>query len=80
MDIWEANKTSQAVTAHPCTGSGAQRCEGTECGDNGSGDRTKGICDKSGCDFSPYRLGNDNFFGEGSQFTVDSSKPMTVVT
>lgn len=81
MDIWEANKVSQAVTAHPCTVTEQTRCTtGKDCGSNATGDRLNGQCDKSGCDFAPYRLGMKKFFGEGSDFTIDTSKPFTVVT
>lgn len=38
------------------------------------------MCDKDGCDFNPYRLGDTNFIGKGSSFKVDTSKPFTVVT
>jgi len=75
MDIWEANKNAQAYTPHTCTTNGQTRCEGEEC-DGGE----QGLCDASGCDINPYRMGIKDFFGEGSGFTVDSSKPMTVVT
>ncbi|GMF57731.1 unnamed protein product [Phytophthora fragariaefolia] len=83
MDIWEANSISNAYTTHPCTISskagGAHRCEGAkECG---SGDnRYDGVCDKDGCDFNPYRMGNKTFFGPGSEFTIDTTKKFTVVT
>merc|ERR1711913_55912 len=40
----------------------------------------KGLCDKNGCDIQSYRLGNKNFFGPGSDFQVDSTKPITVTT
>lgn len=80
MDIWEANSQSTQLTAHSCSISGQYRCEGTECGDNESGDRYNGVCDKDGCDFNPYRLGNQNFWGEGSGFTLDTTKRITVVT
>merc|ERR1712125_302432 len=33
-----------------------------------------------GCDINPYRMGNLDFYGRGSQYTVDTLKPMTVVT
>ncbi|CAK4696259.1 hypothetical protein AeMF1_007704 [Aphanomyces euteiches] len=33
-----------------------------------------------GCDFNPYRLNNHTFYGPGSNFNVDSTKPVTVVT
>merc|ERR1712156_506101 len=69
-----------AYTAHPCTIPGQYRCEGKQCGDNASGERYEGVCDKDGCDLNPYRLGSENFFGEGSAFMVDTSKRFTVVT
>lgn len=39
LDIWEANKQSQAFTTHPCIPNDQTRCEGVVCGDNDSGDR-----------------------------------------
>ncbi|TRY69219.1 hypothetical protein TCAL_13113, partial [Tigriopus californicus] len=80
MDLWEANSKSQAYTAHACDVNEPTRCEGQDCGDNDSGDRYNGVCDKDGCDFASYRMGDTSFFGEGSSFKVDSSKPVTVVT
>jgi cellulose 1,4-beta-cellobiosidase len=53
MDIWEANSISQAITPHPCNVVGQYRCNGTSCGDNSSGERYEGVCDKDGCDFNP---------------------------
>jgi len=73
MDIWEANKISQAVTAHPCSFDGQERCEGDKCA-------APSDCDKSGCDWGSYRNGLHNFFGPGADFAVDSSKPFTVIT
>lgn len=67
MDIWEANKISSAYTAHPCTHTGLLKCEDPKtCGDNGSGDRYNGVCDKDGCDLNPFRAGVKDFYGEGS--------------
>jgi len=86
LDIWEANKISTQMTVHSCTTKGPHRCNGTECGDNNGktpgdpGDRFKGVCDKNGCDFNPYREGAHKFYGPGPEFTLDSTKPMTVVT
>merc|ERR1711981_1329593 len=79
IDIWEANKISSAYTMHACSEGVQQRCSGTDCGDNGP-DRFKGLCDKNGCDIQSYRLGNTKFFGPGSDFQVDSTKPITVTT
>jgi len=80
LDIWEANAAATAFTVHPCDGEGFMRCEGVQCGDNKSDDRYKGVCDKDGCDFHTWRLGNKNFYGEGGNFQIDTTKPMTVVT
>lgn len=80
MDIWESNKVSQAVTPHVCTVDGQTRCQGKQCGDDASGERQEGVCDKDGCDWNPFRLGDKDFFGPGANFTIDSTQPMTVVT
>jgi len=79
MDIWEANAVSTAYTAHSCDVDEQTRCEGVDCGDNPD-HRFDGKCDKNGCDFQTYRLGNTTFYGNGSSFVLDSSKKMTVVT
>uniref|UniRef100_A0A7S2B9T9 cellulose 1,4-beta-cellobiosidase (non-reducing end) n=1 Tax=Florenciella parvula TaxID=236787 RepID=A0A7S2B9T9_9STRA len=80
LDIWEANSISHATTPHVCTVEGQTRCEGTDCGDNASGDRYNGVCDKDGCDFAPFRLGNQTYYGPGDEFVLDSTKPFTLVT
>ena len=81
MDLWEANARSQAYTPHPCTDmKGVFRCEGSDCGDNDKGERYKGRCDKDGCDFASWRMGNRKFYGKGSEFTVDTTKKFTLVT
>ncbi|KAG9400022.1 hypothetical protein AC1031_010943 [Aphanomyces cochlioides] len=78
MDIWESNSISQAYTSHPCKITGQYRCTNpVECGDT---TRYSGVCDKDGCDFNPYRMNNHTFYGPGSKFAVDSTKPVTVVT
>jgi len=80
MDIWEANSRATAYTPHPCSQPGFTKCEGTTCGDNAAGERYLGMCDKDGCDYNNYRMGDTSFFGKGQDFTVDSSKPLTIVT
>jgi len=80
IDIWEANKHSSAFTMHSCKVEGQTRCHGVDCGDNASGDRFNGFCDKNGCDIQSYRLGNTKFFGPGSDYTIDTTKPITVTT
>jgi cellulose 1,4-beta-cellobiosidase len=76
MDIWEANQAASAYTPHACKGQGLTRCEGTDCGDGD--DRYSGVCDKDGCDFNSYRMGDPSFLGVGR--TVDTSKVITVIT
>merc|ERR1712183_691246 len=80
MDIWEANSMATAYTPHTRGIEGLLRCEGIECGDNAKGERYDGVCDKDGCDINPYRMGNTEFYGRGSQYPVNTLKPMTVVT
>ena len=70
-----------AYTPHTCDSDITQyRCEGTKCGDNASGERYDGVCDKDGCDINPFRMGNRNFYGRGDEYEVNTLKPMTVVT
>lgn len=79
MDIWEANMISTAYTAHACSADGQTRCEGVDCGDNPD-HRFDGFCDKNGCDFQTYRLGNASFYGPSATFNIDTTKKITVVT
>ncbi|KAH8827568.1 cellobiohydrolaseI [Flagelloscypha sp. PMI_526] len=78
MDIWEANSMASAYTPHVCSGTGAQtRCDGaTQCGDGDN--RYNGVCDKDGCDFNSYRMGDTSFLGQGKK--VNTNSPITVVT
>lgn len=85
FDVWEANSMGEAFTAHACNVSEPTRCSGIACGDNdptggGGGHRFDGICDKNGCDFQTYRLGNEKFWGAGSDFTIDTTKTLRSVT
>jgi len=79
MDIWEANSISSAFTAHPCVNDGLYKCENEdECGNT---DRyVGGVCDQDGCDLNPFRTSVTDFFGPGSSFKVDTTRPFTVVT
>ncbi|KAI9734310.1 MAG: hypothetical protein M1834_002414 [Cirrosporium novae-zelandiae] len=78
LDIWEANKMSAAYTPHSCSIQQQTRCSGTDCGDDSSDERYDGICDKDGCDFNSYRMGNTSFYGEDK--IVDTTSKFTVVT
>lgn len=78
MDIWEANSISTAFTPHTCKTSSYHSCEGDDCGGTYSSTRYAGDCDPDGCDFNPFRQGNESFFGPGG--VVDTGSKMTVVT
>lgn len=80
MDIWEANSMSTAYTPHTCTNLEQTSCTGDDCGGTYSATRYAGTCDPDGCDFNPYRQGNKTFYGPGSDFNVDTTKKVTVVT
>ncbi|KAJ5131909.1 hypothetical protein N7448_006067 [Penicillium atrosanguineum] len=71
MDLWEANALSTGYTPHACNISRVYECSGEECGN-------EGVCDKSGCGFNPYALGDHDYYGY--QKLVDTSKRFTVVT
>ncbi|KAJ5939563.1 hypothetical protein N7466_002697 [Penicillium verhagenii] len=71
MDLWEANALATAYTPHACNISGVYSCEGDLCGSDG-------VCDKSGCGFNPYALGDTDYYGYKE--VVDTSKVFTVVT
>jgi len=78
MDIWEANRLATSITAHPCSTVGLHRCEGINCGDGDKHQYYQGLCDKDGCEFNPYRMGNHTLYGP--QQAVDTDKQITVVT
>ncbi|OWY98412.1 hypothetical protein PHMEG_00030834, partial [Phytophthora megakarya] len=80
MDIWEANNMATAYTTHPCTVDGQQRCIADE--DCGATEETRytGWCDKPGCDFNPFRMGNKEFYGPGKKFEIDTTRPFSVIT
>jgi cellulose 1,4-beta-cellobiosidase len=83
IDVWESNAHSFAFTPHGCEAGHNEYhiCEvdvGASCGGTYSEDRYGGYCDANGCDYNPYRMGNQDFYGEG--LAVDTTKPFTVVT
>ncbi|KAK5657980.1 hypothetical protein OQA88_2533 [Cercophora sp. LCS_1] len=75
MDIWEANARATVYTPHTCSGVGSFLCSGDDCIKTAAG---SGVCDKDGCGINPFGLGDKGFYGPGS--TVDTTKPLTVVT
>ncbi|KAF8963741.1 cellobiohydrolaseI [Flammula alnicola] len=69
MDIWEANRISNAFTTHGCLQNGPYTCPGTGC---------TGQCDGNGCAFNAFHQGDTQFYGPG--LTIDTTKKFTVVT
>ncbi|KAL2843768.1 concanavalin A-like lectin/glucanase domain-containing protein [Aspergillus pseudodeflectus] len=81
MDIWEGNSRATGFTPHAChyPGGGLYECTSDEeC--NGPTGENDSICDKWGCGFNPYALGDQEYYGRGRGFDVDSKRPFTVVT
>ena len=75
MDIWEANSRATAYTPHPCNITGLYKCTGALCG---TGNKYGSVCDKDGCDFNPYRLGQLSYYSPNA--TVNTSRKFTIVT
>ncbi|KAI1391401.1 glycoside hydrolase family 7 protein [Hypoxylon trugodes] len=87
FDVWEANALASSFTAHPCSNSGVFACTGEQCG-------SLGVCEKSGCEYNTWKLGNTTFYGPSSsasspsdgspggakKFTIDTTRPFTVTT
>jgi len=74
MDLWEANNAAQVYTPHPCRDERVYGCKtDIECG------QPEGVCDQWGCSYNQYQT-NPNYYGPGKNFTVDSSRKITVVT
>ncbi|KAK7030527.1 carbohydrate-binding module family 1 protein [Favolaschia claudopus] len=71
MDLWEANSVSTQLTPHPCNVTGEFVCTGSGC---------TNLCDPSGCEFNPFRMGNESFYAPSSSATVDTTKVFTAVT
>ena len=42
--------------------------------------RFDGVCDKDGCDYASYRLGDKDYYGRGQGFDIDTEQKVTVVT
>ncbi|KAF2747866.1 glycoside hydrolase family 7 protein [Sporormia fimetaria CBS 119925] len=73
LDIWEANARATHLAPHTCNKPGLYLCEGEEC-------TSTGVCDKPGCGMNPWRHDVFDYYGPTKEFTIDTSKPFTVVT
>jgi len=80
IDLWESNRHAMSFTMHPSLKEGVVYCHGDEeCG-TPDGDRFKAVSDRNGCDVNPNRFNQTDFYGRGSDFKIDTTKPITVVT
>jgi len=82
LDIWEANKMSMQLALHPMNNDDKQTvCYlDAECGSQEEGHRDVGPTDRNGCYLNPYALGHKKFYGPGTDSTINTKKPFTVVT
>jgi len=82
LDLWEANKISMQLALHPMEGKESQKvCYlEEECGSQETGKRDIGPTDRNGCYMNPYMFGHKKFYGPGSDFTINTLKPFTIVT
>jgi len=87
MDLFEGNTAAQQMTTHGCIDKCASFSDDWGCKSQGKND----ICDHSGCGMNPFRYGpgsgyggdagyNEHWYGAGSQYQLDSTKPFTVTT
>lgn len=78
-DLFETNSQAYAMTLHPCSMKGLFACvNSTTCGFNGN--RYKGVCDKDGADYNPFRNGLYKLYGPGTEYLINTLKPFEVVT
>jgi cellulose 1,4-beta-cellobiosidase len=82
LDLWEANKVSMQLALHPMKTDESQIVcyEDGECGSQEEGHRDVGPTDRNGCYLNPYALGAKKFYGPGTDFTINTKKPFTIVT
>lgn len=81
IDLWESNSQANTFTMHSSktAGEGTVYCNEAECGDTTT-HRFDGPTDRNGCDVNPRRFQVDDFYGEGSKFSIDTTKPFAVTT
>lgn len=79
IDLWEANKMATQFAPHTCSVLSATPCTTAKsCGNESF--RYDALCDKDGADWNPYRNGKTSFYGPSSSYTIDTTKPLTVIT
>jgi len=82
LDLWEANKHSMQLALHPMKTEDSQTvCYlEAECGSQEEGHRDVGPTDRNGCYLNPYYFGHKKFYGPGTDYTINTLKPFTIVT
>ncbi|KXX81013.1 Exoglucanase 1 [Madurella mycetomatis] len=81
LNVWTSNAHSFALSTHICPEYYVDQgfpfiCDGSEC--LPPNDRGEMRCDRWGCSYNPYRMGNREFYGKGKR--VDTARKFTVVT
>jgi cellulose 1,4-beta-cellobiosidase len=82
FSVWHSNAHSFEMASHVCPPdrSGPTVCSYKECDNYGPYDGQRhwlGQCDRYGCSYNPYRMGNTGFYGKGK--TVDTGRKFTYV-
>lgn len=70
-----SNAHSYSRISKPCVDTGYQVCEAPDCDAANTGGSGQVLCDRFGCDYNPYRLGDKEFYGKGK--TVDTGRKFT---
>ncbi|KAI9166322.1 Exoglucanase 1 [Paramyrothecium foliicola] len=78
FDVLNSNAHSYLMSSKPCKNPGYEVCDASWCDPEKVLYGEDFACDKYGCEYQPYRLGNKDFYGRGK--ILDTGKPFTVVT
>ncbi|KAK4149475.1 Exoglucanase 1 [Chaetomidium leptoderma] len=73
---WDSNSHSFSMSSHTCPDDGLYICNGYSC--DSYDERAISKCDRWGCSYNLYRMGNTDFYGKGKK--VDTARKFTVVT
>ena len=75
FSVWNSNSHSFSMSSHTCPDDGLYVCEGWDCDDYPEERQRK--CDRWGCNYNPYRMGNTGFYGKGKK--IDTARKFTYV-
>ncbi|KAL2130175.1 hypothetical protein VTI74DRAFT_6807 [Chaetomium olivicolor] len=80
FSVWNSNAHSFSMSSHTCPRDSLYICDPRHCDYNNIDPENRGrrLCDRWGCGYNPYRMGNRDFYGKGKK--VDTARKFTVVT